>query len=92
MRALCSARFPLEDLHNRAVLGLAYGHGMVCSQSLGAKQRNMFAGELQQVRLFAGYHGKFKTEKEGKGSSRRRPVSDTPYTLLSHEANSESLN
>jgi hypothetical protein len=92
MRALCSARFPLEDLHNRAVLGLAYGHGMVCSQSLGAKQRNMFAGELQQVRLIAGYHGKFRNREGGERIIATATRQRHSYTLLSHEANSESLN
>jgi hypothetical protein len=51
--ALDTTGSPPEDLHNRAVLGLACGYGMISGQSFRAKQRNVLAGELKEIGLFA---------------------------------------
>jgi hypothetical protein len=49
MGALHAAGFPLEDLHNGAVLGLACGDGVAGREALGAQKWDVLAGELQQV-------------------------------------------
>ena len=49
MGALDAAGSPLENLHNRAVLGLTRGDGVVGCQTFGAQKGNMFASELQQI-------------------------------------------
>src|SRR5260370_36299898 len=54
MGAFHASGSPLEDLHNRAVCGLAGGDVMVGDQALGARQRNVLAGKLQQVSFLAG--------------------------------------
>jgi hypothetical protein len=52
--SLHAARYPLEDLHNRAVLGLARGDGAVGHEALGAKQGNVLAGKLKEIGFLAG--------------------------------------
>jgi hypothetical protein len=51
--ALGCTRSPLEDLHNGAVFGLTRGDGATGGEAFGAQQRDVLAGELEQVRLFA---------------------------------------
>lgn len=53
MSTLRSAGRPFEDLHNRAVPGLARGNGVISRETLGAQQRDMLTGKLQQFRLLA---------------------------------------
>src|SRR5262249_20885586 len=49
-----SAFDPLEDLHDRAVLGLARGNGAIRGKAFGAEKWNVFARELQQVGFLGG--------------------------------------
>ena len=68
MGAFRAAGYPLENLHNRAVFGLTSDDGAVGCQSLGTQQRDVFAGELQQVSFFAGL-GLVRNDDDGAARS-----------------------
>jgi hypothetical protein len=48
-----TAGHPLEDLHNRAIPGLANGDGVVGNQTFGTQQGNMLVSKLKQISFLA---------------------------------------